>query len=174
MDAEQLTEAVRKHAKTVLLPSVAQAIVDEMGAQESQPLFILHTGAFFGNEQDEWEVEAISQERVDDYCRERSSQHDPLYTIPPDAARRISELETELAEARKEAARLKARSIAYEDAYRVAYLATYQSHNGHWDATMQGGRGCPECIRAREARENCDAILREGLEHLVTIAGSAK
>lgn len=88
--------------------------------------------------------------------------------------KRIAELETELAEARKEAARLKARSIAYEDAYRVAYLATYQSHNGHWDATMQGGRGCPECIRAREARENCDAILREGLEHLVTIAGSAK
>lgn len=95
MNAEQLVESVRKHAKTVLLPSVAQAIVDEMGAQESQPLFILHTGAFFGNEQDEWEVEAISQERVDDYCRERSSQHDPLYTIPPDAARRIAELEAQ-------------------------------------------------------------------------------
>ena len=30
MTPEQLTEAVRKHAKTVLMPSVAQAIVEEL------------------------------------------------------------------------------------------------------------------------------------------------
>ena len=30
MTPEQLTEAVRKHAKTVLQPSVAQAIVEEL------------------------------------------------------------------------------------------------------------------------------------------------
>jgi hypothetical protein len=34
MNAEQLVESVRKHAKTVLLPSVAQAIVEELAAQE--------------------------------------------------------------------------------------------------------------------------------------------
>ena len=36
MNAEQLVESVRKHAKTVLLPSVAQAIVEELEAQEAQ------------------------------------------------------------------------------------------------------------------------------------------
>lgn len=87
-----------------------------------------------------------------------------------DLTEELTRLRAELAEARKDAERLKARSIAYEDAYRIAYRATYQSHNGHWDATMQGGRGCPECIRAREARENCDAILREALDKMIDIA----
>ena len=68
---------------------------------------------------------------------------------------------------RADAERLRIRGEAYEAAYGIAYQATYQSHNGHWDKTMQGGSGCPECIRAREARENCDAALRDGLEKLV-------
>jgi len=34
MTPEQLTEAVRKHAKTILLPSVAQAIVEELTREE--------------------------------------------------------------------------------------------------------------------------------------------
>jgi hypothetical protein len=79
-------------------------------------------------------------------------------------------LRTQLAEAQKDAQRLKIRSEAYEEAYRIAYQATYQSHNGHWDSTMQGGLGCRECIRAREARENCDRALREGLEKLAEAA----
>lgn len=63
--------------------------------------------------------------------------------------------------------RLRIRCAAYENAYRIAYQATFQSHTGHWDKTGQGGRGCPECVRAREARENCDAALREGLAALI-------
>ena len=31
-----------------------------------EPLFLLHTGALFGNERDEWEVEANSQAAVDE------------------------------------------------------------------------------------------------------------
>ena len=37
---------------------------------------------------------------------------------------------------------------------------TYQSHNGHWDSTMQSGRGCPECIAAIECREQAEQALR--------------
>ena len=69
-----------------------------------------------------------------------------------------------------ENARLRIRGSAYEAAFGIAYQATYQSHNGHWDSTMQGGAGCRECIRAREARENCDAELRRGLEALAARA----
>jgi hypothetical protein len=39
-----------------------------------------------------------------------------------------------------------------EKAFFIALDAAYQSHNGHWDMTGQGGRGCPECIRASELR----------------------
>ena len=34
MTPEQLTEAVRKHAKTVLQPSVAQAIIEELAHEQ--------------------------------------------------------------------------------------------------------------------------------------------
>lgn len=102
-EPEEISAALRKHVEKGDPRDVANYCMFLWArgariepAQEAQPLFILHTGAFFGNEQDEWEVEAISQERVDDYCRERSSQHDPLYTIPPDAARRIAELEAQV------------------------------------------------------------------------------
>lgn len=37
--------------------------------------------------------------------------------------------------------------------------ASFQSHNGHWDNTMRGGKGCLECIRAKEMREKGDSIL---------------
>ena len=41
----------------------------------------------------------------------------------------------------------------------VLRKATYQSHNGHWDMTGGSGSGCPECIRAREARVEADRLL---------------
>jgi hypothetical protein len=72
-----------------------------------------------------------------------------------------------LATQRAEIERLKIRCEAYENAYRIAYQATYQSHSGHWDATGQHGAGCPQCIRAREARSECDAALRDGLDKLI-------
>lgn len=76
----------------------------------------------------------------------------------------------EIAKLTAENARLRIRGSAYEAAFGIAYQATYQSHNGHWDSTMRGGAGCRECIRAREARENCDAELRRGLEALAARA----
>ena len=81
-------------------------------------------------------------------------------------AAQIAALTAERDALRADAERLRIRGAAYEAAYGIAYQATYQSHNGHWDRTMQGGIGCRECIRAREARENCDKALREGLEAL--------
>lgn len=79
----------------------------------------------------------------------------------------VGRYRVERAKMQEEIDRLKIRSEAYENAYRIAYQATYQSHSGHWDKTGQHGAGCPECIRAREARENCDAALREGLDELI-------
>lgn len=55
-------------------------------------------------------------------------------------------------EQRAEIARLREALELYKN-------ASYQSHNGHWDMTMQGGKGCPECIRARELRVKADEIL---------------
>ncbi len=37
--------------------------------------------------------------------------------------------------------------------------ASFQSHNGHFDMTRQGGRGCPECIRARKLRDQAEELL---------------
>ena len=37
--------------------------------------------------------------------------------------------------------------------------ASYQSHSGHWDSTMQGGKGCPECIRANDLRKEADELM---------------
>ena len=79
MDAEQLTEAVRKHAKTVLLPSVAQAIVEELGMQETQPVAKV-SGNGFDHALMMVELPAGT----------------PLYATPPDAAKRIAELEEAL------------------------------------------------------------------------------
>ena len=37
LTVDQLTDAVRRHAKTVLLPSVAEAIVRELNSPEKPP-----------------------------------------------------------------------------------------------------------------------------------------
>ena len=39
--------------------------------------------------------------------------------------------------------------------------ASYQGHDSHWDKTMRGGAGCPECIRAKELRAHADSIMDE-------------
>lgn len=83
----------------------------------------------------------------------------------------MNELVEAFADQEAQIERLTIRAEAYENAYRIAYQATYQSHNRHWDSTMRGGLGCPECIRAREARENCDKALRDGLDRLIVRAG---
>ena len=45
------------------------------------------------------------------------------------------------------------------EAVDILRKATYQSHNGHWDMTGGSGSGCPECMRAREARAEADEWL---------------
>lgn len=50
-----------------------------------EPLFLLHTGALFGNERDEWEVEASSQAAVDGLCEAQplgATLH--LYALTPE------------------------------------------------------------------------------------------
>lgn len=54
----------------------------------------------------------------------------------------------------------KKRIEALEQALELYKQASYQSHTGHWDKTMQHGAGCPECIRARELREQAQQVLR--------------
>lgn len=51
--------------------------------------------------------------------------------------------------------------------------ASYQSHTGHWDSTMQHGAGCPECIRARKLRAKADAIMEQANAHGDISAASA-
>ena len=87
-----------------------------------------------------------------------------------EAAAERKALLAEVEALRADAERLRLRGEAYEAAFNIAYRATYQSHNGHWDRTMQGGAGCPECIKAREARAECDTVLREGLQRLADAA----
>ena len=97
-------------------------------------------------------------------CFEGETQE--LADLRRSQAAQIAALTAERAALRADAERLHIRGTAYEAALGIAYQATYQSHHGHWDKTGQHGAGCPECIRAREARENCDAELRRGLEAL--------
>lgn len=69
--------------------------------------------------------------------------------------------------------RLQLTAETYQEAYARAFKATYQSHNGHWDSTGQSGAGCPECIRASEARQDCQNIIKEGLAKLESRARDA-
>lgn len=47
------------------------------------------------------------------------------------------------------------------EALEIYREASFQSHNGHWDMTMQHGAGCPECIRVRELRAKADHIVAQ-------------
>lgn len=59
---------------------------------------------------------------------------------------------------------LQARLAVLEGALELYKQASCQSHNGHFDMTGQSGNGCPECIRARELREQAEAVLLAGKE----------
>lgn len=52
----------------------------------------------------------------------------------------------------------------YKEACKLYREASIQSHNGHWDGTMRGGLGCPECLRAKELRQRADKLLEAGYE----------
>jgi hypothetical protein len=38
-------------------------------------------------------------------------------------------------------------------AFALMEAAAIQGHSAHWDLTMQGGRGCLECIRSMRQRK---------------------
>ena len=48
-------------------------------------------------------------------------------------------------------------------ACRMYREATFQSHSGHWDKTMQHGLGCEECIRAHKLREQADKMFHDAM-----------
>jgi len=51
-----------------------------------EPLFLLHSGQIdSGGEQDDWETEADSQVRVDEFCRLHPGKTIPLFAHPPRA-----------------------------------------------------------------------------------------
>lgn len=85
----------------------------------------------------------------------------------------VHELTERLAKAERNAERLKIRCETYTEAYGVALRATHQSHRGHWDEKGTHGANCPECIRAQEARDNCQAIIKRGLDRLIDAARAA-
>ncbi len=96
-----------------------------------------------------------------------------IASIVKKACSRVTEnAEKEKAELRKDVERLRLRNEIFEAAYNRAYKGTYQSHNGHWDREGTGGVNCPECIRANEAREDCQKIIATGLENLSASAES--
>lgn len=82
----------------------------------------------------------------------------------------ITALRAKLAAAEARAERMKIRADTFEAAYNVANRATFQPHNAHWDATGGSGKGCLACQAAREAREQCDDILRAGLQSIAELA----
>jgi hypothetical protein len=49
-----------------------------------------------------------------------------------------------------------------EGAFSLMRDASFQSHGGHWDSEGTGGKNCPECLRARELRnEATEAFYKE-------------
>lgn len=66
----------------------------------------------------------------------------------------LAEMTAHDAEQRAEIARL-------WEALKIYREASFQSHNGHWDMTMQHGAGCLECIRARELRAKANHIIAQ-------------
>ena len=52
----------------------------------------------------------------------------------------------------------------FRQAMAIYREASYQSHSGHWDATMRGGAGCPQCIRADELRGRAMRLEKEAIE----------
>ena len=98
--------------------------------------------------------------------------HIPAPTIY-DQNDEIDTLRTQLAAAEARAERLKVRADTFEAAYNIANRATFQAHGSHWDPTGGSGKGCLACQAARGAREQCDEILRSGLQQIAALADGA-
>ncbi len=88
--AEALREALQEYSITHVLgeawvqratKALAEYDAKQAGAGD-EPLFLLHTGKFYGGELCEWEAEADSQQRVDEFCRRFPEQTFKLYTNP--------------------------------------------------------------------------------------------
>lgn len=70
-------------AITVWCPEVIEALesaLSQPAEAQGEPLFLLHTGQIDSSgEQDEWETEADSQQRVDEFCRQHPGMTIGLY-----------------------------------------------------------------------------------------------
>lgn len=73
----------------------------------------------------------------------------------------IDKLEAENVTLKAELEQVKQREAQLRKAIELYKDASYQGHSSHWDKTMGGGSGCPECIRARELRNQAEAALKE-------------
>jgi len=73
----------------VVAQTVARMLAKPPDAAPSvapEPLFLLHSGQIdSGGEQDDWETEADSQVRVDEFCRLHPGKTIPLFAHPPRA-----------------------------------------------------------------------------------------
>ncbi len=78
----QLTRAL---AEEVNGPTFMGEPVLVAAPQSVEPLFLLHCGALFGSERDDWEVEAYSGKAVDAFADAHAGQTIGLYAAPPTA-----------------------------------------------------------------------------------------
>lgn len=76
----------RPYADSIAYGQAVEAKVLAKLAAMNKPLFLLHTGQIGSDgEQDEWETEADSGQRVDDFCRKHPGQTIELFPYPPAA-----------------------------------------------------------------------------------------
>ena len=62
------------------------AALEAMAQRCGEPLYLLHCGKIDGDgEQDEWDVEADSWKRVEDFCQHHPGETVSLYAAPPPA-----------------------------------------------------------------------------------------
>lgn len=73
-------EQMRAYGRAVEAKALAKL------AAMNEPLFLLHAGQIGSDgEQDEWDIEADSGQRVDDFCRKHPGQSIELFPYPPAA-----------------------------------------------------------------------------------------
>jgi len=71
-DAQRIAAALNQRSELATQP-------------QAEPLFLLHTGAIYGNERGDWDIEANSGKAVDAYCDANPGKTVGLYLAPPQA-----------------------------------------------------------------------------------------
>lgn len=73
----------------------------------SEPLFLLHCGALFGGERDDWDVEANSGRAVDALADQHPGETLHLYALTPDDVAAVNKRRARLEWMKRETARCK-------------------------------------------------------------------